>query len=117
MYIYLMNSKLLRGTLDSIILKLLSEKKEMYGYEITREVKELTHGEVELTEGALYPALHRLESKGILDSSTRFIGNRYRKYYSLTESGKEETEVALSEMNRYMEALQLIFQTSNRSLS
>lgn len=112
-----MNSKLLRGTLDPIILKLLSEKEEMYGYEITRAVKESTKGEIELTEGALYPALHRLEAKGILKSSTKSIGNRYRKYYRLTESGKEETEAALSEMNRYMEALQLIFHSPNQSLT
>ena len=112
-----MNSKLLRGTLDSIILKLLSENDEMYGYEMTRAVKELTEGEIELTEGALYPALHRLEAKGVLETHTKSIGNRYRKYYRLTESGKGETASALSEMDRYMDALQLIFQPTNRTLT
>lgn len=112
-----MNSKLLRGTLDSIILKLLSENEEMYGYEMTRAVRDLTRGEIELTEGALYPALHRLEAKGILETRTRSIGNRYRKYYRLTESGKGETASALTEMERYMESLQRIFQPTNRSLT
>ena len=56
----MIDPKLLRGSLDTIILKLLDEHDEMYGYQITQLVKELTAGEMKLTEGALYPALHRL---------------------------------------------------------
>ena len=74
-----MSKKLYRGSLETIILKLLADNKEMYGYEITQVVKEMTEGTLELTEGALYPALHKLEGKGILTTETKFIGNRYRK--------------------------------------
>jgi len=58
------SSELIKGTLKTIILKLLSEEKRMYGYEITQKVKELTGGKIQLTEGALYPTLHALEAQG-----------------------------------------------------
>lgn len=57
-------NQLLKGHLHTLVLHLLAEKGRMYGYEITREVKERTQGQVLLTEGALYPVLHKLESQG-----------------------------------------------------
>ena len=98
MYLCGMNSKLFRGSLDTIIIKLLSEQEEMYGYEITQKVKQLTDGNFQITEGALYPALHRLEAKGLLETTTRNIGNRFRKYYKLTEQGDKEVSRFLEEM-------------------
>ena len=109
MYIRIMiDSKLLRGSLDTIILKLLDEHDEMYGYEITQKVKDLTAGEMKLTEGALYPALHRLEGKGILTTEVRSIGNRMRKYYRLTESGKTEVNTRLAAMQDFITSINLI---------
>ena len=109
MYIRIMiDSKLLRGSLDTIILKLLDEHDEMYGYEITQKVKDLTAGEMKLTEGALYPALHRLEGKGILTTEVRSIGNRMRKYYRLTESGKTEVNHQLAAMQDFINSINLI---------
>ena len=61
------SSKLYQGSLKSIVLKLLSNHEKMYGYEITQKVKELTKGKLVITEGALYPALHKLEALGFLD--------------------------------------------------
>ncbi len=104
----MIDPKLLRGSLDTIILKLLDEHGEMYGYEITQKVKEITAGEIKLTEGALYPALHRLEGKGILTTEMRSIGNRMRKYYRLTESGQEEVVQKLSAMDEFIKSIQLI---------
>ena len=80
----------------------------MYGYEITQKVKDLTKGDFEITEGALYPALHRLEAKGLLETETKMVSNRYRKYYSLTKSGKKEVDGALSEMQNFIAGLQSI---------
>lgn len=108
MYIGGMKSKLFRGSLDTIILKLLSENKEMYGYEITQKVKELTAGEMKITEGALYPALHKLEGKGLLSTEVRSIGNRMRKYYSLTKKGNSEVVEQVKEMHLFIESLNLI---------
>lgn len=103
-----MNPKLFRGSLETIIIKLLSENKEMYGYEITQVVKDISDGEIKITEGALYPALHKLEAKGLLEPTTRNIGNRYRKYYSLTKKGEKEKSVLLEEMYQYLNSMQLI---------
>lgn len=78
----------LKGSLKTIILKLLSEHPRMYGYEITRMVEQQTENNIKLTEGALYPALHKLESQGLLVSQKVNVGKRIRKYYSLTPQGQ-----------------------------
>ncbi len=83
----MISKDLLKGTLKTIVLKLLEENDRMYGYEITREVERLTEGKVKLSWGALYPALHKLESDGLITSEEVSIGKRVRKYYKLTESG------------------------------
>lgn len=80
----------------------------MYGYEITQRVKELTAGELTITEGALYPLLHRLEAEGVLEVEMENIGNRIRKYYSLTKAGKKEKSRALAELESFKNTLQLL---------
>lgn len=80
----------LKGTLKTIILGLLDEKGSMYGYEITQTVKLRTEHEINLTEGALYPALHRLEQQDWVSSSKKTTNGRTRKYYELTPKGKKE---------------------------
>ena len=88
------------------ILKLLESNDKMYGYEITQKVKELTKGELKITEGALYPALHKLEADGLLDVEVAKVGNRLRKYYKLTESGSKETANKLAEMQEFLKTMQ-----------
>lgn len=111
MYSYLrdMNkSTLYKGCLEPILLKLLHDNGRMYGYEITQKVKELTGGELQITEGALYPLLHRLEDAGTLRVETENIGNRVRKYYSLTPGGDRERDKAQSELTTFLQTLQLL---------
>jgi len=100
------NQKLYKGSLQTIILKLLEEQDKMYGYEITQKVKELTKGELKITEGALYPALHKLEAEGLLDVEIVNIGNRMRKYYKLTEQGTKETANKLAELEEFIKTMQ-----------
>jgi len=100
------NQKLYKGSIQTIILKLLEEKDKMYGYEITQKVKELTKGELKITEGALYPALHKLEAEGLLDVEVAKVGNRLRKYYKLTETGAKETASKLAEMQEFLKTMQ-----------
>ena len=78
----------------------------MYGYEITQKVKVLTKGELQITEGALYPSLHKLESEGLLDVEVAKVDNRLRKYYKLTEKGSKETISKLQELEQYIATLQ-----------
>ncbi len=99
---------LLKGSLITIILKLLSENDKMYGYEITRIVKELSQGSLKLTEGALYPSLHKLEADGLLEVSIENIGNRSRKYYSLTKKGEKESIEKLKELNQFFTQMQQV---------
>jgi PadR family transcriptional regulator PadR len=102
------NQKLYKGSLQTIILKLLEENDKMYGYEITQRVKELTNGELQITEGALYPALHKLEADGMLDVEVAMVDNRLRKYYKLTENGTKETVSRLAEMEEFLRTMQTI---------
>lgn len=92
----------------TIILKLLNESDKMYGYEITQRVKDLTKGELNITEGALYPALHKLEADGLLDVEVKTVDNRLRKYYKLTEKGSQETMTKLQELQNYIEMMQVL---------
>lgn len=99
-------STLYKGFLEPIVMKLLKEQGRMYGYQITQEVKLLTKGELQITEGALYPLLHRLEAEGILETELEEVGNRIRKYYSLTAKGKKGTALAMEELQQFIGSIQ-----------
>lgn len=101
-------NSLLKGTLQTIILKLLEDRKRMYGYEISQKVKAVTSGGIELTEAALYAALHKLEAAGLLETTTEMAGNRVRKYYSLTEAGGKEVMSKVEEAKVFINQLQLL---------
>jgi PadR family transcriptional regulator PadR len=81
------NPAFMSGVPALIVLRLLSER-EMYGYEIARSIKLATHDALSLGEGVLYPALHALESRGLLRARSRRADGRMRIYYSLTARGK-----------------------------
>jgi len=106
------NNNLIKGSLQTIILKLLEENEKMYGYEITQRVKELTAGEIKLTEGALYPALHKMEADGLLSTEIQQVDNRVRKYYRLTQDGQKEVIAKMSELQGFVENLQRILTPS-----
>lgn len=109
MYICTMYStELIKGTLKTIILKLLSENNRMYGYEITQKVKELSADKIVITEGALYPLLHKLEAEGIVETESEYFGKRLRKYYKLTESGNSLTQEMIDEFLEFMQTMQHI---------
>lgn len=99
---------LLRGTLKTIILNLLSEHGQMYGYEMVQKVKEQSAGAFELTEGALYPALHKLEADGFLTTEKAQIGKRVRKYYRLTSAGTAAKKKKIHEFEAFVQAMQLL---------
>lgn len=94
-------NELFKGSIKTIVLKLLSEQKQLYGYEIVQEVKKRSNNEVILTEGALYPSLHSLEKDGFLRSEIAHIGNRVRKYYAITTIGLNEFEKRVQEFSNY----------------
>lgn len=81
---------LVAASATPMVLGILAEE-ESYGYAILRRINELSGGELDWTEGLLYPLLHRLERLGHVESSWRAVtGERRRKYYRITDSGLAE---------------------------
>jgi PadR family transcriptional regulator PadR len=103
------NNDLLKGMLKPIILKLLFEKGKMYGYEITHLVKEISGGEIEMTFGALYPILRKLEQEGIVITESEVINNRNRIYYSITPAGKNIAKEKIAEFEEFIKTLGIFF--------
>jgi PadR family transcriptional regulator PadR len=110
LYICIMSSTngMLKGSLQTIILKLLQENDKMYGYEITQKVKEITSGDIKLTEGSMYPSLHKMEAEGLVYTTTETVENRIRKYYALTKEGQIEVEHKLKEAKSFIGNLELL---------
>jgi len=96
------SKELLKGTLEVIVLKLLSEQGKMYGYELSQRVKEETDDKIHLKDGSLYPALHKLTKDGILTFEEVSMGKRIRKYYKLTAKGEKKKEVLIEEMRDFI---------------
>jgi PadR family transcriptional regulator, regulatory protein PadR len=79
---------LVAASAESLVLSLLS-KGESYGYAIIQEIKARSKGQMEWTDGMLYPVLHRLEDRGLIEARwTEAENGRKRKYYSLKKDGK-----------------------------
>ncbi len=95
------NKKFLNGTLKTILLALLKENGKMYGYEICQLTKEKTNNKILLTEGAIYPALHRLEKEGLLISSKETINGRVRKYYAINMSSIQEINSQIDLLSQF----------------
>jgi transcriptional regulator len=99
---------LLRGTLDLLILKTLSWG-PMHGLAVLRWVEQVTGRRLQITEGALYPALHRMEQKGWLSADWGYTErNREAKFYKLTAAGRRQLTAELSKWSRYTEAVNLV---------
>jgi len=99
---------LIKGSLKTIVLTLLKEEGPLHGYAITRKVEQLTEGKIKLTYGALYPILHKLESDGVLVTSSENYNNRIRIYYALTEKGQSVVIEKVKELTEFIESLQRI---------
>jgi DNA-binding PadR family transcriptional regulator len=85
-----LSKELIGASSMPIILTILS-RNESYGYEIIQNVKEISNGKIKYGDGTLYPVLHKLEKKGLIESYWK-IGatNRKRKYYRISKKGKKE---------------------------
>jgi len=106
--IIMISKELLKGSLKSIVLKLLSENKRMYGYEITQKVEELANGKIKLTFGALYPILHKLETDGAVITETEIMNGRVRIYYKLTPKGTNVAKEKVKELQDFIEMIGIL---------
>ncbi len=102
------SNPVVKGSLTVIILKLLEDNGRMYGYEMTKAVRESTENKMSITEAALYPALHKLVEEGLLVTTSEKVDGRVRKYYSLTKKGKKETANKINVLKEALSSVQLI---------
>jgi len=98
-------SGIMQGTLDVIVLKAVSWGPR-HGYAITRWVRQTTEGALDIEEGALYPALHRLERQGWVDAEWKLSDNNQRaKYYRITAAGRRQLAVERTRWSRLSAAI------------
>ena len=104
--------ELLPGTLDMLILKTLS-RGSMHGYEVVQFIQQASREVLRVEEGALYPALHRLEVRGLLKSEWGASqNNRRAKFYRLTALGRRELEEEAAYWDRVAAAVTRVMQTA-----
>jgi transcriptional regulator len=96
---------LLQGTLDLLVLKTLSWG-PAHGYAVARWIQQLTGDVLQVGEGSLYPALHRLEERGWIESEwRRSENNRRAKFYRLTPAGRRQLNAETASWGRFVTAV------------
>jgi len=102
------NAELLRGALEPIILEVIADG-ATYGYEIARAIEQTSGGQLLAQEGTLYPALHRLEKRGLLEAQwAQSPEGRQRKHYQLTALGRKQRLALRKEWSNFSRAVNLI---------
>ena len=100
--------KLLHGALETLVLKTLSDTPR-HGYAIARWIEERTSNAIAVEEGSLYPALYRMEKKGLLKAHWGVSElDRRAKFYELTERGRERLRAETEEWTRFSEAVSAV---------
>ena len=101
-----------QGTLDMLILKALSLQ-PMHGWGVAERIQQLSRDVLSVPQGSLYPALHRLEARGLIAAEWRQSDdNRRAKYYQLQPSGRRMLKSELADWARFMSAVQLVLEAS-----
>lgn len=102
------STDLLQGTLDLLILKTLALE-TMHGWGIAQRIQQVSQEALQIGQGSLYPALHRLEYKGWIRAEWgESENNRRAKFYSLTRAGKKQLEAELENWERLTTAIALV---------
>ena len=103
--------RLLKGTLDVLILKTLSWG-PAHGYAVSRWLRECSDNELRIEEGALYPALRRLEERGLIESEWRTTeSGREARVYALTRAGQKALQTEVGAWRRYMKVFNRVLET------
>lgn len=102
--------ELLRGTLDLLILRTLLDA-PLHGYAIARSIQDSTDEVLNVEEGSLYPALHRLERRGWIEAEWgRTETNRRARFYELTGAGRRQLEAELDRWRQFSDAVEKVIQ-------
>ena len=106
--------EMVKGTLDILILKSLSWG-SMHGYAVMRWIRETTDDALQVEEGALYPALHRMEERGWLQAEWGVSeNNRRAKFYTLTPAGRDQLRIGSSRWVTFAESVAKILSATER---
>jgi len=104
------STDLLQGTLDLLILKSLALA-SMHGWGIAERIQQVSKDALQIGQGSLYPALHRLEYKGWIKADWGVSeNNRRAKFYSLTRAGKKQLQAEMEDWNRLTNAIALVLE-------
>ena len=102
----------LRGTIDLLVLKALSLQ-AMHGWGIGQRIQDISRGQLEVNQGSLYPALQRLEHKGLIESDWDISENgRRARYYKLTTAGRRMLDRELDSWRRFTAAIELVIRAT-----
>ena len=105
---------LLRGNTESILLFLINELGDAYGYRLIREIEKRSGGFLQFKEGTVYPALRKLESEGLIQGEWQERANgQERRHYRITEKGKETLSKKMVMWRNFTTAVNLIFKPSS----
>jgi PadR family transcriptional regulator PadR len=108
----LRKAELLQGTLDMLILKTVAVQ-PLHGYGIAQRIQQISRDVLQVQQGSLYPALHRLENRGWLQAEWRESDSgREAKFYRLTKKGRKQLEIESSEWGRLARAVSVIMRTT-----
>lgn len=99
---------LVKGNLSMIILKLLQTEGEMYGYQLSNRIKQVSDDKINIQFGSLYPALHKLKNDGLINMRESHEGARKRVYYSLSEKGREKTLTWGEDYMKFFDMMKMI---------
>jgi PadR family transcriptional regulator PadR len=107
------NEQVLQGTLDLLILKTLSLA-PMHGWGLTHRIQELSRDALQVGQGSIYPALVRLEQRGLIDTEWGTTANNRRaKYYRITASGRRAMAAELAGWKRFVGAMDLVLSATS----
>ena len=97
--------EVLKGTLDMMVLKILEEEPQ-HGYGITRRLQTLTEDALQVDEGSMYPALYRMQKRGLIEADWFVTDNRRRaRIYALTRAGRDQLKRESVYWERFSEAV------------
>jgi len=102
------SKELIKGTLRTVILRLLDHEGRLYGYQMNKRVEELSEGKYTLTEGSLYPLLHKMVQDGMLTTETETVNGRARRYYLITQSGRAAAADRRDEFRRFLATMRIL---------
>jgi PadR family transcriptional regulator PadR len=108
--LHMSRRELLKGSTETLLLSLVASE-PMYGYQLVKEMERRSSGYFQFKEGTLYPALHRLETDGLIEGTWQQAPNgQMRRYYKITATGLEALESLQQEWRMFARAVDLVVQ-------